>query len=127
VRDSRIDSYFLSVFGRPKREILCACERSLQPNLSQSLHLINSDNLNNKLANDQGRIAHLIKQYAKTPPDAANRRVVEDLYLFTLCRYPTKPEMNSALAHIAKMKEPRKAYEDCLWALLNSEEFTFNH
>lgn len=127
VRDSRIDSYFLSIFGRPKREILCACERSLQPNLSQSLHLINSGNLNDKLGDDNGRVAHLVKQYEKTPPDAAAKNIVEELYLLTLCRYPTRPEMDQARSHIAKTKGPRQAYEDCLWALLNSEEFAFNH
>ncbi len=127
LRDSRIDSYFLSVFGRPKREILCACERSLQPNLSQSLHLINSDSLNSKLSDDGGRVATLLKQYEKTAPEAANRRIVDELYLLTLCRYPTQFEAQNLLAHVAGTKEPRKAFEDSLWALLNSEEFTFNH
>jgi hypothetical protein len=127
VRDSRIGSYFLSVFGRPKREILCACERSQQPNLAQSLHLINSANLNAKLSADQGRIAHLLKRYEQLPPATANRNIVEDLYLLTLCRYPTPQETQNVLAHVAATKEPRKAFEDCLWALLNSEEFMFNH
>jgi hypothetical protein len=127
VRDSRTNSYFLSVFGRPKREVLCACERSLQPNLSQSLHLINSDNLNNKLADGKGRVSLLLKQVEKTPPDVANKQMVENLYLLTLCRYPTPAESKNILAHVAKTKDPHKAYEDCLWALLNSEEFVYNH
>src|SRR5439155_22687895 len=38
LRDSRVGSYFLEVFGRPKREILCSCDRDMGPNLSQSLH-----------------------------------------------------------------------------------------
>src|SRR5205823_12115468 len=31
LRDSRVGAYFLEVFGRPKREILCACERDAGP------------------------------------------------------------------------------------------------
>ncbi len=127
VRDSKIGSYFLSVFGRPKREILCACERSLQPNLSQSLHLINSGDLNDKIADDNGRVAHLMKQCEKLPSDKANAHITEELYLLTLCRFPTKPEAKRILDHVAEMKEPRKAFEDTLWALLNSEEFMLNH
>jgi hypothetical protein len=127
VRDSRTNSYFLSVFGRPKREVLCACERSLQPNLAQSLHLINSGNLNDKLTDGKGRIAQLLKQYEKTPPELAGKQMTEDLYLLTLCRYPTPTETKNLLAYVAKTKDPRKAYEDSLWALLNSEEFTYNH
>jgi hypothetical protein len=127
VRDSRISSYFLQIFGRPKREVLCACERSLQPNLAQSLHLINSDNLNNKLTDGKGRISQLLKQYEKTPPAQASSKMVEDLYLLTLCRYPTPAESKNVLAHIARTKDARKAYEDCLWALLNAEEFVYNH
>ena len=126
VRDSRIGAYFLEVFGRPKREILCGCERSAQPNLSQSLHLINSGSLNGKIAADDGRVAHLLKRYEKWAPAARNQRIIEDLYLLTLCRYPTPQETATLLAYIAKQKEPRKAFEDTLWALLNSEEFLFN-
>ncbi len=126
IRDSRIGAYFLEVFGRPKREILCACERSPQPNLSQSLHLINSGNLNNKLAADDGRVARLLRRFEPWAPAARDKRIVEEMYLLTLSRYPAKPEAQILLTHIARAKDRRKGFEDALWALLNSEEFLFN-
>lgn len=126
IRDSRIGAYFLEVFGRPKREILCACERSPQPNLSQSLHLINSGSLNNKIAADDSRLAALLKQFEPWAPAARDKRIVEELYYLTLCRPPSKSEGAAMLAYVAKSKERRKGFEDALWALLNSEEFLFN-
>jgi len=32
-----------------------------------------------------------------------------------------------ALAHIEKHENKQQAYEDVLWALLNTKEFLFNH
>src|SRR5205807_5003635 len=100
VRDSRIGSYFLEVFGRPKREILCACERSQGSNLSQSLHLINSGSLNGKLAAGDGRIAHLLKKCEKMDARMGDTEIVDQLYLLTLCRYPSRVESRKAVAYV---------------------------
>jgi hypothetical protein len=127
LRDSRTGSYFLEVFGKPKREILCACERSQGSNLAQSLHLINSGNLNNKLASNDGRLATLLKQVEKLDPVVGNTKIIEEFYLMALCRYPTLSETKVMLKHISEAKERRKGLEDSLWALLNCEEFLFNH
>ena len=35
-------SYFLTVFGRPDATSACECERSQEPSLAQSLHLLNA-------------------------------------------------------------------------------------
>ena len=40
-RRQRIDTYFLTTFGRATRETVCSCEVKLEPTLSQSLHLLN--------------------------------------------------------------------------------------
>ena len=128
VRDSRVNSYFLEVFGRPKREIVCACERSPQPNLAQSLHLINSDSINTKLAAHDGKMAELLRRYQTNPlfQPAADRLMVQEMYLNALCRYPTEAETRKFLVYFAKTPDHRKAAEDAMWALLNSEEFLFN-
>jgi hypothetical protein len=122
LRDSRQGSYFLEVFGRPKREILCACERDQGPNLSQSLHLINGSDLNGKLTAGDGRLASLIKA-GKSDLD-----IIDALYLGALGRYPTPDEARVALRQVRDRKEKRQtAFEDLLWALLNTEEFLYNH
>ncbi len=128
VRDSKVNSYFLDVFGRPKREIVCACERSPQPNLAQSLHLINSDTINAKLSAGDGRVTEILRRYRTTPlfQPAADRLMLQEMYLSTLCRYPTEAETREFLIYFAAAPDHRKASEDALWAVLNSEEFLFN-
>src|SRR5207244_795938 len=47
--DESFASYFLDVFGRPQRISSCECERVSEANLAQALHLLNSDEVNNRL------------------------------------------------------------------------------
>ena len=50
-------SYFLTVFGRPDSSSSCECERSSDASLAQSLHLLNSKDIQGKLASGSGRAA----------------------------------------------------------------------
>ena len=88
--DDGFASYFLDVFGRPKRESVCECERSTEANLSQTLHLLNSDDINGKLTPDTARAASLAKD---ARPKAEK---VEELYRLALARKPTDDERASA-------------------------------
>jgi hypothetical protein len=119
--DSRIGSYLLDVFGRPKREIVCACERDPQPNLSQMLNLLNGSELNTRIAATDGRLAKLLQA------NMANGQVVTELYLATLSRSPTVKELQLAQEQIRKTGDRKAALEDLLWAIVNSQEFIFNH
>ncbi|MDX1931425.1 MAG: DUF1553 domain-containing protein [Capsulimonadales bacterium] len=119
--DTTAQSYFLDLFGRPARNIVCQCERIDAPNLSQVLHFVNGKNINARLASENGRVARLIG--AKTPDNL----LIEELYLAALSRYPTEEERLDALVNLAAAKDRRKEAEDILWALLNSKEFLFNH
>ena len=112
---------FLKTFGKPERLLTCECERTVQPNIAQALHLLNGELLNRKIAAPAGRIEALLR--AKTPP----ARVVEDLYLVTLSRRPRGEELQKALGWIAEAPTPREGMQDLLWVLLNSREFQFNH
>jgi hypothetical protein len=119
--DESFPSYFLDVFGRPQRISACECERVSEANLAQALHLLNSDEIQNKLARAGGRPDVLAKDRR---PDAEK---VEELFLWTFARKPTPQQRDTALAHIAKHKDNKKlAYENILWALLNTKEFIFN-
>ncbi|WP_395093932.1 DUF1549 domain-containing protein [Armatimonas sp.] len=124
LRESRNSGYFLEIFGRPKREILCSCERSPQPNLSQSLHLVNSGSINDKLANGT-TLKKLLTDFEPWAKPVRDARIVEELYYLTLCRPPSKAESEKLVAHIQKQKERKQGFEDALWALLNAEEFLF--
>jgi hypothetical protein len=122
--DTTVQSYFLDLFGRPARNIVCQCERSDNPNLGQILHFMNGKGVNDRLSSPSGRIAQLIA--AK----AGNRKIVEELYLATLSRLPDDDELTTTLLELYEIKDPKerqKSAEDILWALLNSKEFYFNH
>jgi hypothetical protein len=119
--DSRVPSFFLDVFGRPSRQITCECERTVQPNIAQALHLLNSDYLNKKIGDPKGRIESMFK--AKKPL----AEMVNALYMVTLSRPPQGEELNRAMHWIGMAPTPREGVQDLLWTLLNSREFLFNH
>ncbi len=121
--DNGFNSYFLTVFGRPEGSSACECERSSEANLAQSLHLLNSGEIQGKLTNGNGRAAQLAGDKAR-PHDVK----VRELYLLAFSREPVPDEMQIALAHIEKNEQdPKRAYEDIVWALINTKEFLFNH
>src|SRR5579859_7685309 len=59
--DESFQSYFLDVFGRPQRISSCECERVSEANLAQTLHLLNSEEVQRKLAQPGGRAEMLAK------------------------------------------------------------------
>lgn len=119
--DEGYTSYFLDVFGRPQRISACECERVNEANLAQALHLLNSDDIQNKLSRQNGRADLLAKD---TRPDAEK---IDEMFVWAFSRKPTPQQRESALAHIAKHSQNKKlAYENILWALLNTKEFMFN-
>jgi hypothetical protein len=119
--DESVASTFLDTFGRPKRDSACECERVTDASLGQSLLLLNSAEIQGKLAAGEGRAAAL----AKDPrPDAEK---VAELFWDAFARAPSSSETAAALDHLAKAPEKRKeAYEDILWALVNAKEFQFD-
>jgi len=121
--DSSVGPYFLKVFGQPQADTACECERSGEANLAQSLHLLNSSEVQNKIGHASGRAVTLAAD-AEQPHDAK----VRQLYRWVYSREPLEDELKIAMDHIAKNeKEVKIAYEDILWALVNTKEFLFNH
>lgn len=119
--DESIPSYFLDVFGRPTRETACECERPREANLAQALHLLNSNDVQNKVAAATGRLALLLKE-KKTDAD-----LIEELYLAAFSRRPRPEETKTVLDYVREQKDRKTAFEDLLWAMLNTKEFLFNH
>jgi hypothetical protein len=119
--DEAFSSYFLDVFGRPKRRSACECERVNAANLAQVLHLLNSEDLQNRISR-QGARADLL---AKDPrPDAEK---IEELFLWAFARKPSSGQLAASLAHVEEhAKDKKTAYENILWTLINAKEFSFN-
>src|SRR5205814_1798383 len=59
--DTEVKSQFLSVFGRPARNVCDSSERSFDPTIGQALHVINGDTLNKKLSAADGYVALFLK------------------------------------------------------------------
>jgi hypothetical protein len=117
--DPKVPSYFLDVFDRATRETVC--ERKQTTSVTQIMHLISGDTVNQKIRGENSLIERLINS-GKTTGE-----IIEELYLRTLSRFPTKEEAQLARQGVGQAPSPREGYEDLLWALLNSKEFLFNH
>ena len=121
--DPTIGPYFLKVFGQPQGDTACECERSQEANLAQSLHLLNSQEVQSKIGSGSGRAVLFARDKEREHEDK-----VRELYRWVYSREPEADELQVALNHIAKHKENvQPAYEDIVWALINTKEFLFNH
>ncbi|MGH7138546.1 MAG: DUF1549 domain-containing protein, partial [Pirellulales bacterium] len=116
-----VDNYFLKVFGQPARETACQCERSSDSNLSQALQMINGPLVHGKVRDENNRFRQLLKA-GKT-----NEDIVTELYLAAFARKPSEHEMSIATKHIAASGDQLRGLEDVCWALLNANEFLFQH
>ncbi|MCA8976397.1 MAG: DUF1553 domain-containing protein, partial [Planctomycetes bacterium] len=122
IADASSGNRFLDLFGRPPRDSVCTCERREEPTLNQVLHLINGETIESKVRSDQGRLAGLLA--ASTEPGA----ILEELFLATYGRAPREAERERVLSEIGRAGDRvRAAWEDVLWAMLNSKEFLFWH
>lgn len=130
--DNNVTSYFLSAFGRPAREFSCECERTSEPNITQTLHLANGKTLNDKLKSPE----NVVKRWLDD--GLPNDEIIDRIYLGTLTRLPStdeKSRLASALADVTagiadstqQTAARREAIEDVLWAVLTSKEFLFVH
>ena len=120
IADGNTSNYFLTTFGRAKRETVCSCEVKMEPNLSQALHLINGDSAHKKIR--QGNIIQRMIDEKKTP-----EQIIENLYLRCLARKPTDEELKNISNELNQLEDKKTGLEDLFWALLNSREFLFNH
>ncbi len=121
--DANVESYFLTSFGRPQRNITCECERSDAPSMTQVLHLANGDVINQKLAEENNCLSRLLDAAA------SYEEILEELFLAALARKPTPRERAAILEQLSlvPMEETRDALEDVYWSVLSSKEFLMNH
>jgi hypothetical protein len=121
IADGAVSNYFLTTFGRAKRESVCSCEVKMEPTLSQALHLMNGDALNDRIKS--GKVVARMVAEKKT-----DREIIDDLYLRTFGRMPKEKELSAINQSLANAADNRQAaLEDLFWALMNSKEFYFNH
>ncbi|MCH5376791.1 MAG: DUF1549 and DUF1553 domain-containing protein, partial [Planctomycetes bacterium] len=116
----RVGSTFLDTFGRPDANQDPPCERLPESTVTQALHLMNADQLQRKIAADNGRVAWLAAS------DKSEDQIVQELYLLSYSRLPNDEELAAARQWFADEGATRRqAAQDLLWALINSPEFQF--
>jgi hypothetical protein len=120
IADGNTSTYFLTTFGRASRATVCSCEVTMEPNMSQALHLLNGDTVHQKIA--EGKLVPNRIAEGKKPEE-----ILEELYLRCLARKPTSAELQQLMAEVAAQENQQQALEDVFWAILNSSEFLFNH
>jgi hypothetical protein len=128
--DTAVQSYFLTAFGRPVRQQARESERTSVPTITQALHIINGETLNNKLRSPDNSIDMLIRL------GFSDEQIVNYLFLASLSRHPTDDERSAMLHELASAEAEkiagvddsrRAALRDMSWALLTGEEFMFDH
>ena len=126
-------SPFLKVFGRPEGASVCECERVQSSSLAQSLHLMNAADVKAKLATPDGRADRLAKSTSPRPrssasstwPPISREPSAEELQVGR--GVPRRAAARRAGQAARSRQARREAYEDLLWALINTKEFLFNH
>jgi hypothetical protein len=130
--DVRVQSQFLTSFGRPQRILCDAAERSQAPSIAQALHVINGDTLNKKLSAPDGFPALALKL------GLSDSRLLDTLFLSAYSRYATESEKQPMLKALEQARvnqgssdvradARKKAIEDMMWAMLSSKEFLFTY
>ncbi|MBN8623876.1 MAG: DUF1553 domain-containing protein [Planctomycetes bacterium] len=201
---NNINNYALTVFGKPKRETPCDCERSNEPSLLQTVYLRNDqemfrmierpngwldavtadlpgtqkkssdpaaelrnkerelarmkerlkeetakakknkgkvtaneaqrllamkDRAKEKMAELEAEIAALQSagDQGKQAKPQSTAELINEAYLRTFTRYPTKDELATAEEYMKTAENPATGIRDLVWALLNTKEFVVNH
>jgi hypothetical protein len=107
---------FAKLFGRSARTQTCDCTPSNSPSIRQTLALMSDSDL---LGNLSGS--------ALLDCELADNELLDELFLRTLSRLPSDEERRAAIEAVGAAENRRQAFEDVLWALVNSQEFITNH
>jgi hypothetical protein len=110
---------FLKLFGRPKRETACECERSSNLSLAHALSLVNGPVISGAVSEPGNNLAKLVEK------EKDNQRLIEEIYLSTLGRMPTDNEIKGSGLGTDPAHRLEEA-QDLAWALLNGPAFLFN-
>jgi hypothetical protein len=82
---------FLDLFGKPPRESACECERVTGMQLGPVLNLVNGPVVGDAIRDSNNRLAQLLRK------ESDSKKIVEELYLAFLCRFPMPRELAAGL------------------------------
>lgn len=85
--------------------------------IPQALFLMNAQGLERGIQAPRGTVAAILSAH----PD--DREALDALYLRALARTPNDEEARVCLDYVGSVGDRREAFEDLMWALINSTEF----
>ncbi len=105
---------FAATFGYDPSEV----RSEITGSVPQAMLLMNGAVLDRLISADRrGGLGRLLQT------EADNKQLLNRLYLMTLSRPANKKEVQTALVYIRRSETRSEAFEDILWALVNSSEF----
>ncbi|RLD12337.1 MAG: hypothetical protein DRI44_00980 [Chlamydiae bacterium] len=123
--DGSISSSFLEMFGKPSRDTGYESERNNKITTAQRLHFLNSTHIQNKIKKSQ-KLRQIIRNSQRRKGN--ENKIIQELYLNILSRYPTEEEIKTVDKYFMSEKESKKnAIMDVVWALFNTKEFLCKH
>ncbi len=111
---------FFETFGRSGRDTVSCTATKSEPTLSQVLHLTVGSLINPRI-----HFQYDLHDMVKASTDPA--KLLEELFIRILSRKPTDRELEGFVALIGAEPQNAAIYEDIVWSLLNSTEFSFNY
>jgi hypothetical protein len=97
-------------------------EQDFQATLEQTLFLANGGTLRSWIAPQAGNLADRLSRINEPPA------VADHIYVCVLSRRPAAEEIAELTAFLqARAQDRPAAIQECIWALLASDEFRFNH
>ena len=90
--------------------------------IPQALMMMNGKLIEDALSGSKGSLLNTVLTEKGKEMDK-----IKTLYIATLSRTPSRKEVTAAQKVLGGAKSPFEAYQDLYWALLNSNEFIFNH
>ena len=109
IADGATSDYFLATFGRSPRETVCACDVRSEPTLSQALHLLNGEIVQNKIR--EGQVIQRLLAAKKSPEE-----IIRILFVRCLSREPAADELGQTEEAGRRPAEPAEALEDIFGA-----------
>jgi hypothetical protein len=90
----------------------------VESSIPQALMLMNNPTIQQRIrAQATNLLARILSSYSR------DEEALRMVYLRTLSRKPSDREQEKALAYVKKVGNRSEAFEDILWALVNSTEF----
>ena len=95
--------------------------RTVPRTMKQAMWMMNNKQLQKEIDADPKSGTMLARLLAE---EKDNRRALIRLFRLALARRPGEKEVEIGLSHLAEVKDRGRAFEDILWSLVNTAEFT---